>query len=145
MTVLSREKIKLNVKVNDKYEAIRVVGQMLVDAGHVPEEYLDYMVQRENDLSTYMGASLAIPHGTNEAKKLVRSTGLAVAIVPEGVEFGEDQVARLIVGIAAVGDDHMDLLTSIAMLVSDEENMDKIMSAQSDEEVLSIFLAGVEQ
>lgn len=144
MTVLSREKIQLNVRVNDKYEAIRLVGHMLADAGHVPAEYVEYMVKREDDLSTYMGAGLAIPHGTNEAKKLVRSTGLAVAVVPEGVDFGDGKIARLIVGIAAVGDDHMDLLTNIAMLVSDESNLERIFNTQSEEEILSLFLEGVE-
>jgi len=42
--------------VNDKYEAIRMAGQLLVDAGHVPAEYVDKMVERENVSSTYVGA-----------------------------------------------------------------------------------------
>lgn len=144
MAILSREKIKINVHVNDKNEAIRLVGQMLVDGGHVPVEYIEYMVQREQELSTYMGAGLAIPHGTNEAKGVIRSTGLAVAVVPEGVEFAAGQVARLIVGIAAVGDDHMELLTNIAMIVSDDELLDQLLKAASEDEVLAIFQKGVE-
>lgn len=144
MTVLTREKIKVNVRADNKYDAIRLVGGMLAEAGHVPAEYVDYMIKREDDLSTYMGAALAIPHGTNEAKKLVRSTGLAVAVLPEGVDFGNGQIAKLVVGIAAVGDDHMDLLTNIAMLVSDQENMDRLLQSDSADEVLQVFLQGVE-
>lgn len=145
MTVLSREKIKINVNVSDKYEAIRVVGQMLVDAGHVPADYIEYMIKREDDLSTYMGAGLAIPHGTNEAKRLIKSTGLAVCIIPNGVSFGDNQAAKLLVGIAATGDDHMDLLTNIAMLVTDEDIMARLLTTQSEDEVLDIFQKGVEQ
>ena len=144
MTVLTREKIKVNVRADNKYEAIRLVGSMLAEAGHVPAEYVDYMIKREDDLSTYMGAGLAIPHGTNEAKQLIRSTGLAVAIFPEGVDFGGGQIARLVVGIAAIGDDHMDLLTNIAMLVSDSDIMERLLSTDSVDEVLSLFLQGVE-
>lgn len=142
MTILSPEKIKVNVEVRDKYEAIRMVGQLLVDAGHVPAEYIDAMIQREDMHSTYMGAGLAIPHGTNEARGLVRSTGLAVLTVPKGVSFEEGKTARLIVGIAAIGDEHMDLLTNIAMVVSDEKKAARLIQTDSADEVLSIFREG---
>jgi len=143
MTILSRDKIKLQIQVQDKYEAIRIVGQMLVDAGHVPIEYIDFMIQREDVLSTYMGAGLAIPHGTNEAKQFIQSTGLAVLTVPDGVEFDNGQTARLIVGIAAIGDDHIDLLTNIAMIASDDEIAARILKSISEDEVLTIFQEGV--
>jgi PTS system mannitol-specific IIA component len=142
MVELTRDKIKLHVQVNDKYEAIRMVGQMLVDSGHVPTAYIDFMIMREDSLSTYMGAGLAIPHGTNEAKQLVVSSGLALLTVPEGVTFGDGQLAHLIVGIAAIGDDHLDLLTNIATIVSDEETNARIIQSSSMDEVLAIFSEG---
>jgi PTS system mannitol-specific IIA component len=144
MAILSSEQIRINVQVNNKIEAIRLVGQLLVDSGHVPATYIDFMLKRDEDLSTYMGAGLAIPHGTNEAKKLIHSTGLAILVVPEGVDFGNGEIAHLIVGIAAIGDDHMDLLTSIAMIVSDETKNESIQKATSEDEILTIFLEGVE-
>lgn len=142
MAILTKEKIRLHAEVRDKYEAIRMVGQLLVDAGHVPVEYIDAMIRREEILSTYMGAGLAIPHGTNDARGLVRSTGLAVLTVPNGVLFEEGKMARLIVGIAAVGDEHMDLLTNIAMIVSDEEQASRLIEARTEDEVLDIFRVG---
>lgn len=145
MSILSKEKIKLNVQVSDKTEAIRMVGQLLVDNGHVPAEYIAFMLKRDEELSTYMGAGLAIPHGTNEAKKLIHSTGLAVLVVPDGIDFGNGDIAHLIVGIAAIGDDHMDLLTSIAMIVSDDLTNDRILKATTEDEILTIFLEGVEE
>lgn len=144
MTILSREQIRINVKVSNKTEAIRLVGQLLVDGGHVPAQYIDFMLKRDEDLSTYMGAGLAIPHGTNEAKQLIHSTGLAFLVVPDGVDFGNGDIAHLVVGIAAIGDDHMDLLTSIAMIVSDDSMNDRILKATSEDEILTIFLEGVE-
>lgn len=144
MTILSKEKIKLNATVKDKYEAIRMVGQMLVDAGHAPQEYIEKMIDREEALSTYIGGGLAMPHGTNEAKALIRSTGMAVIIVPAGVDFGGEEPAQLIIGLAAVGNDHLDILTNVAMLVSEEEDMQRILNAASEEELISIFEAGME-
>ncbi|MBB3108988.1 PTS system mannitol-specific IIA component [Paenibacillus phyllosphaerae] len=144
MSILSVNKVKLNVQVKDKYEAIRIAGNLLVEADHVPSEYVDKMIERENSLSTYMGGGLAIPHGTNEAKSLVRSTGLSVVVLPEGVDFGEGEPAHLVIGIAAVGDDHLDLLTSVAMLVSDEDNMADIIGAKSEQALIEIFEKGME-
>lgn len=142
MTMFSKNKVNLNAKAKDKYEAIRLVGQMLVDAGHVPAEYIDKMIERENDLSVYMGGGLAIPHGTNDSKSLIRSTGLAIAVFPDGVDFG-DEKAYLIIGIAAAGGDHLELLTNIAILCSEDDNIDRIIKASSEEELIGILESGV--
>lgn len=144
MSIVSADKVRLNVKVSDKFEAIRIAGQLLVDAGHVPAEYVDKMIERERSLSTYMGGGLAIPHGTNEAKSLIRSTGLSVVVVPEGVDFGEGERANLIIGIAAAGDEHLEILTNVAMLVSEEEDMKRILNASSEAELVDIFERGLD-
>ncbi|MFC4304602.1 PTS sugar transporter subunit IIA [Cohnella boryungensis] len=143
MGVLSPAQVKLNVRAQDKYEVIRLVGQLLVQAGHVPVEYIDRMIEREDSLSTYMGGGLAIPHGTNESKALIRSTGMAVAVLPEGVDFGDGQLAKLVIGIAAIGDDHMDLLTSVAVLCADDDNLERILHAPSEATLIEIFETGV--
>ncbi|GAB2674138.1 PTS sugar transporter subunit IIA [Paenibacillus thermoaerophilus] len=142
MSILSKEKVKLNVKVKDKEEAIRLAGQLLVDAGHVPAEYVDKMIEREAVSSTYIGAGLAMPHGTNEAKSLIRSTGMSVLVVPEGVDFG-GETAYLVIGLAAVGEEHLDILTSVATLVSEEDDMKRILNASSEEELIAIFDEGM--
>ncbi|MGO4547586.1 PTS sugar transporter subunit IIA [Paenibacillus sp. 2TAB23] len=144
MTILSTDKVKLNVSVKDKYEAIRLVGQMLVDAGHVPAPYIEKMIEREDSLSTYIGGGLAMPHGTNDAKAIIQSTGLAIITVPEGVDFGGEEPAQLIIGLAAVGDAHLDILTSIAVLVSEEEDMQRILNAANEQELIAIFESGME-
>jgi len=143
MTMLSVDKIKIHAKVADKYEAITLVGQMLVDAGHVPAEYIEKMIEREHLLSTDLGGGLAMPHGTNEAKALIQSTGIAILTIPEGVDFGGEEPARLIIGLAAIGDDHMEILTNVAMLVSDEDELKSILTETSPEKLVAIFNGGL--
>ena len=143
MTMLSVDKIKIHAKVADKYEAITLVGQMLVDAGHVPAEYIEKMIEREHLLSTDLGGGLAMPHGTNEAKALIQSTGIAILTIPEGVDFGGEEPARLIIGLAAIGDDHMEILTNVAMLVSDEDELNSILTETSPEKLVAIFNGGM--
>ncbi|MEK0315449.1 PTS sugar transporter subunit IIA [Cohnella sp. 56] len=144
MSILSENKVKLNASVADKYEAIRLAGQLLVEAGHVEPAYVDSMIERENSLSTYMGGGLAIPHGTSESKGTIKSTGLSIVQLPAGVDFGDGEKAHLVIGIAAVGDDHLDILTNVAMICSDDENMDRILVAKTPAEMIEIFESGAE-
>jgi PTS system mannitol-specific IIA component len=144
MSILSINKIKLNAKPQDKFEAIRIAGQLLVDAGHVSAAYIDKMLEREQTLSTYMGNGLAIPHGTQDSKSLIVSTGLSIVQIPDGVDFGEGEKANLVIGIAAAGNDHLDILTNVAMICSEDENMDQIMKAATSEEMVNIFESGME-
>lgn len=143
MSILSVNKVKLNAQPKDKFEAIRMAGQLLVDAGHVSAAYIDKMLEREETLSTYMGNGLAIPHGTQDSKPLIHSTGLSIVQIPQGVDFGEDEKANLVIGIAAVGNDHLEILTNVAMICSEDENMELIMKASTPEEMLRIFESGM--
>ena len=88
--------IKLNQAFENKEEAIRYCGRLLVEAGHVNEAYVDAMVQRDADLSVYMGNFIAIPHGTDAAKKEVNSSGVAIVQVPRGVNFGTQEDPKVV-------------------------------------------------
>ncbi|OXM85239.1 PTS sugar transporter subunit IIA [Paenibacillus rigui] len=144
MSILSKEKVKLNAAAHDKFEAIRIAGQLLVDAGHAAPAYVDKMIEREQTLSTYMGGGLAIPHGTKDSKELIRSTGLSIVQFPQGVDFGDGELAHLVIGIAAAGDDHLEILTNVAMICSDDENLERIVNAASEDEMIAIFEGGLE-
>lgn len=144
MSILTKEKVRLNVKPGNKTEAIRMAGQLLVEAGHVPAEYVDKMLERENTSSTYLGGGLAMPHGTNDSKSLIRSTGMSVLTVPDGVDF-DGETANLVIGLAAVGDEHLEILSSVAVLVSDEDDMQRILQAKSEAELITIFEEGMDE
>ncbi|NBD23232.1 PTS sugar transporter subunit IIA [Paenibacillus glycinis] len=144
MSILSNDKVKLNARPKDKFDAIRMAGQLLVDAGHASEGYIAKMLERESTLSTYMGSGLAIPHGTQDSKSLIHSTGLSIVQIPEGVDFGEGEKAYLVIGIAAAGNDHLEILTNVAMICSEDENMEAILKASSPEAMVRIFESGLE-
>jgi mannitol PTS system EIIA component len=139
LSILSAENIVLNKVLTNKEEAIRFTGQILVDRGYVEPAYIEKMLEREEMASTFMGNSVAIPHGTDDAKSEVKNSGLAIIQVPEGVDFGDGNIVKLIIGIAGKGDEHLEILSNIAIVVSEEENVEKIVSASTSEEVLSFF------
>jgi PTS system mannitol-specific IIC component len=69
--LLKEENVFLNQHFSSKEEAIRFAGSVLVKGGYVEENYVEAMIDRDNMTSTYMGNDVAIPHGTEEAKKNV--------------------------------------------------------------------------
>ncbi|MEJ8767665.1 MULTISPECIES: PTS sugar transporter subunit IIA [unclassified Oceanobacillus] len=137
--VLAKENIKLNVSLNNQEEAIRYTGQILVDNGYVEPSYIDKMFEREELTSTFMGNFVAIPHGTEDAKSLVKESGLSVVTIPEGVEYGDGNTVKILIGIAGKGDEHLDILSNIAIVLSDEDNIQSILNAASEEEIIRIF------
>ncbi|ANS74086.1 PTS mannitol transporter subunit IIA [Paenibacillus yonginensis] len=144
MSILSKEKILLSAAAKDKYEAIRIAGELLVKAGHVEPAYVDRMIDRENIVSTYMGNGLAIPHGTKEGKDLIHSTGLSIVRFPDGVDFDGDEPAFVVIGIAGAGGDHMQILTNVAMIFSEDESLEQVMNAPTEEAIMAIFEGGLE-
>ena len=138
--ILTPETIELQAKLGSQEEAIRRAGALLVENGNVQERYIDSMFERERSVSTYMGNAVAIPHGTNDSKQWVARSGLSIITVPEGVEYGDDgEVAKLVIGIAGKGDEHLELLSKIALVISEEENVEKIVRAETKEELMAFF------
>ncbi|MDW0402901.1 PTS mannitol transporter subunit IICBA [Mannheimia haemolytica] len=120
---LQAAQVFLGLQANSKEEAIRFAGEQLVKAGFVQPSYVDAMFAREQMVSTYLGEGLAVPHGTSDAKDSVLKTGIVVCQYPNGVRFTdeEDGVAKLVVGIAAKGNDHIQILSAITNALDDEQ------------------------
>jgi mannitol PTS system EIIA component len=137
--ILTPQTVELKVNPKDREDAIRRAGALLVQNGNVEDRYIDSMLEREKSVSTFMGNDVAIPHGTEDSKQWVTRSGLSILTVPEGVEYGDGDVARLVIGIAGKGDEHLEILSKIAIVCSEEENVEKIVNSQSKEELLSYF------
>lgn len=138
---LSAKHIHLNLTAENKTQAIRFAGQKLVEGGYVEPDYIDAMLAREKLTSTYLGESIAVPHGTIEAKDRVLKTGIVICQYPEGVQFGEepDEVARLVIGIAAQNNEHIEVITRITSALDEEGVIERLCETQDVQEVLEIL------
>ena len=132
--ILKVENILTGLAPESKEEAIRRVGMLLHESGYVDAAYVDAMIERENLTTTYMGMGLAIPHGTSEAKTAVKKSGIAVLQYPEGVDFG-DEKAHLIIGIAGVGDTHLEILAKVSEALEDEEVLERLSKSAEASEI----------
>lgn len=130
--LLQIKNIMVNCKPDTKENTIRKVGQLLVDSEYVNPHYIDAMLKREESFSTYLGNGLAIPHGIEESKKDIMSSGIAVLIVPEGVNW-DGEKAQIIIGIAGVGDEHIDILTLIAERMMEPDIIERLIKCSAKE------------
>lgn len=137
-SILNKNNIVLGLESVSKEEAIKRAGEILAKEGYVKEEYIQAMLEREEIVSTYIGMGVAIPHGVGEAKKEVKKSGIAVLQYPNGVKFG-DEVAYLVVGIAGVGDEHLTILSNIAMSLEDEGLVEKLRNTYDVNDILKVF------
>jgi PTS system mannitol-specific IIA component len=136
--VLTPSQVKVPGTARTKDESIREAGQILVDAGAVSSDYIDSMFEREKSVSTYMGNYLAIPHGTNESKASIKRSALSVIKYDEPIDWDGNEV-RFSLGIAGYQGGHMDILSRIAILFSDTDEVDKLLAARSAEEVFQLL------
>ncbi|MEH0690304.1 PTS mannitol transporter subunit IICBA [Vibrio cholerae] len=140
---LTSDSVFLGLKANSKEEAIKFAGEQLVKLGNVAPEYVDGMFAREELVSTYLGESIAVPHGTIEAKQYVKKTGIVFCQYPEGIQWGEDEddIAKMVIGIAAQGDEHNMVLMAITNSLDDEEAVERLQNTTNPEDVLNILNA----
>ena len=136
--VLTLSQVKVPGAARSKDDAIREAGQILVEAGAVNPDYIDSMFDRERSVSTYMGNYLAIPHGTNESKDSIKRSALSVIRYDPPIDWDGNEV-RFALGIAGYQGGHMDILSRVAILFSDMDEVNKLIAARSAEEIYQIL------
>ncbi len=138
--VLSIGQVRIHAGGATREEAMKEAADILEAAGAVTGAYFDAMQQREQTVSTYMGNELAIPHGTNETKDEILSSALSVVRYDRGVDWGGEHVS-FVIGIAGKGDEHLEILSQIAVLFSEEDEVERLKRAQTPEELYHLVSA----
>lgn len=138
---LAANQVFLGLKAANKEEAIRFAGEQLVKGGFVQPSYVEAMLEREKLVSTYLGEGVAVPHGTIEAKDAVLKTGIVFCQYPEGVRFNdeEDGVAKLVIGIAARNNEHIQVVSAITNALDSEEAINTLTTTGDVEKVLALL------
>lgn len=136
--VLTPSQIKVPGAARSKQDAIREAGQVLVEVGAVSPAYIDAMFEREQSVSTYMGNFLAIPHGTNQSKEEIQRSALSVLRYEQPIDWDGNEV-RFVIGIAGHEGGHLEILSKVAIVFSDSDEVDKLLQAGSAEEIYGLL------
>ena len=139
MFQVSQQDLHMGAAASNKQDAIQQVAAALAAAGCVSPAYVDGMLQRELQTSTYLGNGIAIPHGTTDTRDLVLKTGVQVFQFPQGIAWGEE-TAYVVLGIAARSDEHLALLRQLTHVLSDENVAERMAKTASAEELRSLLM-----
>jgi PTS system mannitol-specific IIA component len=136
--IVTRDLIIASGAATTRDDAIREAGNLLVKADAVTPAYVDAMAERERSISTYMGNYLAIPHGTNDAKEAITHSAVSLVRYASPIDWDGNEV-RIVVGIAGVDDEHLGILSKIAIIFSDEDEARKMTNATTVDELYQLL------
>jgi len=128
MIKLTEDLVAIGQTAADKADAIARAVDLLVAADKIDPGYGDSMLGRERVANTFLGNGIAIPHGLPKDRALIHETAIAVVQVPDGVDWGPGDRARLIVAIAAKSDEHLQVLSNLTDVLGDPAEADRLAS-----------------
>jgi mannitol/fructose-specific phosphotransferase system IIA component len=136
--LLTQAGIHFGATASSKEEAVALCGAQFVNLGAASQEYADAMWEREKIASSYLGNAVAMPHGTNESRKYV-NFGQIVFIRFAAPFIWDDEEVKLCIGIAAQGDEHVDIIGNLAEALLDDEKFEILLSTTDRSQVLEIL------
>ncbi|UEA16321.1 fused PTS fructose transporter subunit IIA/HPr protein [Pasteurella canis] len=140
MFQLSDNDIHLSAQATDKQQAIELVADALVKAGYVESGYLQGMLERESQMTTYLSNGIAIPHGSLNTRHMVNKTGVQIFQFPQGINWGDGHIAYIVIGLAADSDSHLTLLRQITRLLDNEKAVKQLATTQNVKQFRSLIM-----
>lgn len=144
MLQLNPSNIQLGQAHSNKLDAIRSIAADLANKGLVDAGYVEGMLNRENQNSTFLGNGIAIPHGTTDTRSLVKETGVAVHHFAEGVDWGDGNTVYVAIGIAAKSDEHLGILKQLTKVLSADGVEEKLKAAKSENDIIALLNGDVQ-
>jgi len=130
--------IRIDAAAFSREEAVALCGKTLLELGSVAKEYIPAMWEREQIISSFMGEGVAMPHGTDEARKFVIFDQLVFIRFAQEINWDGFPV-RACIGIAANGDSHGQILGNLAEVLIDDEKRTELFTTLSVERILELL------
>jgi PTS system mannitol-specific IIC component len=137
--VLLKQNIMLNGPEKTKEEVLKKMGKVLSDSGYATERYTEALFEKEKVFNTAIGNEIAIPHGVETMRDEILKSGIAIFTYPEGIDWGDGQIVKLVIGVASVGDAHIDTLQKIAEICAPEGAVDNIVNNMDADQIYELF------
>ncbi|KJY83851.1 bifunctional PTS system fructose-specific transporter subunit IIA/HPr protein [Vibrio galatheae] len=144
MLKLAQSDITLSQSALNKLEAIKSIALSLTNKGLVEQGYVDGMLNREIQNSTYLGNGIAIPHGTTDTRSMVKTTGVAVHHFPQGVDWGDGNTVFVAIGIAAKSDEHLGILKQLTKVLAADGVEERLRQAKSEQDIIALLNGDVQ-
>ncbi|MGI8315841.1 BglG family transcription antiterminator [Halobacillus mangrovi] len=145
--LLTEKTIQFKDHVSSWEEAIETAAQPLVDQESIKPEYIKAMIDNVKETGPYIviAPRIAIPHARPEAG--VEKLGMSFLRLKEPVYFSDKEKhrAQLVIVLAAIDNQtHLKALAQLTELLSDEENVERLIEANDAKTVIELVNKTVE-
>ncbi len=141
--IITRDTIAVGIAGKTKEEIIDKLLDILFKAGKIDDKKaaMDAVMERERKMSTGMKQGIAIPHGKSAiVKDLVACIGISKA--PVEFDSLDHEPCRIFIMTLSPPDKtgpHLQFLAEVSLLFKSAEKREKLLTATSSQEVLSIL------
>lgn len=136
---LLESNIQILPQVDSWEEAIKIASRPLLEKGYIEPRYIDTMISKVNELGFYIVLSedVAMPHSRPEDGVL--KMGMSLLKLDTPAKFGNSNIQIVITLAAKDNESHIDALTNLVELLNDDEKIEKIKLAKTNQEILEII------
>lgn len=142
--VINRNLVTLDLKARTKEEAIGELTDLLVldDDVTSKKDFVKDVLFRETEGITGLGQGVAIPHGKSLS---VKDTSIAIGLSHQPIKWEslDNEPVNLIILFAVRDEDasklHLKLLQHVAILLADDNFIEKIHNVKSKQEVINLL------
>lgn len=139
---ISEENISIEVHATDWEDAIRKSAQYLLETKKIENSYIDAMIETVHKIGPYivLGNHVALAHARPECG--VNQLSVHFTTLNPPVPFGSEKFdpVSLVITLAAVdADSHLELISELANVLMDEENVDKLVESKNASEFLRLL------
>ncbi|AOR63828.1 PTS sugar transporter subunit IIA [Pectobacterium wasabiae] len=141
---LNNERIQYVENVAGWKEAVQIAGLPLLNEGAISQEYIDTIIRQKEDIGPYfvIAPRIAMPHARPEQG--AKALGLSIVKLANAVKFDADEndpVDAIFMFSAPDSNSHIEMISQLAEVLSDENTMERFFNARSKEELNTILLA----
>ena len=140
---LNKDKVQYVKSVADWKEAIQIAARPLLAEDAISPAYVESIIKQKEEIGPYfvIAPRIAMPHTRPEHG--AKALGLSIVKLGQAVEFNSednDPVDAIFMFSAPDSNSHIELISQLAEVLSDDEVMQQIFSTQSAEELQAILL-----
>ncbi|MGF2391446.1 PTS sugar transporter subunit IIA [Klebsiella sp. 20_N_Kleb] len=117
---ITLDNLHIGCKASNKAEVIAMIGAECKAKGYVNQECVHFLLEREHQVSTFLGNGITLPHLPKSATDIILKTGIEIYQFPDGVIWDRRNVMFIAIGVIAKEKEHIDVLKEIASIFSDE-------------------------
>lgn len=136
---INEAEVTLNCKAQKRDEVLKQAAFELARRGCVDIGFSKALLDRERETSTWLGSGIAMPHIHRRDSYRVKKSSFHILQYPDGVVWEKGRIAFLVVVVAALDNEHLDMLAGLAGLFSDERLAHRLSVAPSREAFVTLL------